>query len=138
DLAVQNSDPWTAVWHTSFNQPTTLTFASHIFPGWQARLDGEALAVAADEEGRLQVSVPAGRHTLAIFFGRTPVRWLADGLSVAGLLVCLWLVLKRKELIFTAEAAEHAENMKTPHPLRSLRLISLWAAGLAILLLLGK
>lgn len=137
-LAVQNSDPWTAVWHTSFNQPTTLTFASHIFPGWQARLDGETLAVAADENGRLQVSVPAGRHTLAIFFGRTPVRWLADGLSVAGLLVCLWLVLKRKELIFTAEAAEHAENMKTPRPLRSLRLISLWAVGLAILLLLGK
>lgn len=131
NLTLQESDPWTAVWQTSFEQSTTLTFASHIFPGWQARFDGEALAVAADENGRLQVTVPAGQHTLALFFGRTPVRWLADGLSVAGLLVCFWLVLKRKELSFTAE---HAEIIKTPRPLRS---ISLWAAGLAILLL-GK
>ena len=92
DLTLQTSDPWTAVWQTSFARPTTLTFASHIFPGWQARLNGDELQVAADENGRLQLTVPAGEYTLEVWFGRTSIRWLADILSVAGLLVCVWLV----------------------------------------------
>ncbi len=137
-LTLQESDPWTAVWHTNFAQRTTLTFASHIFPGWQARLDGDDLAVEGDGNGRLQVTVPAGRHTLSIFFGRTPVRWLADGLSVAGLLVCLWLGLRPNGQNFTAEDAENAENKKNSRPRRAPRLTSNLIVGLAVLLLLGK
>ena len=30
-LILQQSDPWTAVWQTSFTEPTTLTFASHTY-----------------------------------------------------------------------------------------------------------
>ncbi|WP_420629837.1 6-pyruvoyl-tetrahydropterin synthase-related protein [Candidatus Leptofilum sp.] len=135
DLTLQQSDPWTAVWQTNFAQATMLTFASHIFPGWQAQLDGDDLAVGADENGRLQLTVPPGAHTLKLWFGRTPIRWLADMLSVAGLLVCLWLTMQRDAMIFTAENAEG--KAKTPRPLRSPRLIPVLVIGLAILLL-GK
>ncbi|MCB8924407.1 MAG: glycosyltransferase family 39 protein [Ardenticatenaceae bacterium] len=138
-LILQQSDPWTAVWQTSFTEPTTLTFASHIFPGWQASLDGDDLAVGADSNGRLQLTIPPGEHTLKIWFGRTPGRWLADLLSVAGLLVCLWLVFQPRLRIFTAEIAKSAEEKeKPPRPPRSPRLVPVWVVGLAILLLLGK
>ncbi|MCA9999490.1 MAG: hypothetical protein KDE56_27190, partial [Anaerolineales bacterium] len=135
-LNLQQSDSWTAVWQTRFTEPTTLTFASHIFPGWQASLDGDDLAVGADGNGRLQLTIPPGEHTLELWFGRTPVRWLADLLSVAGLLVCLWLLVWPNVRIFTAEGAEKKE--KTPRPPRSPRLMPGLVATLAILLLLGK
>ncbi len=122
DLIVQESDPWTAVWQTSFSQPQTLTFASHVFPGWQARLDGDPLPVVADEDGRLQLTVPAGQHALTVQFGRTPVRWLADFLSIAGLLLSGFLLLKKPNRNFlAAENAEAAEFSNSLHSPRSPR-----------------
>ena len=133
NLNLQESDPWTAVWQTSFPEPTTLTFASHIFPGWQARLDGDDLAVGADENGRLQLTIPAGEHTLKVWFGRTPVRWLADFVSVAGLLVCLWLVVVGDQRLEIGDwQASPISNLQSPIS------FSVFVAGLALLLLLGK
>ncbi|WP_420645511.1 6-pyruvoyl-tetrahydropterin synthase-related protein [Candidatus Leptofilum sp.] len=133
-LILQESDPWTAVWQTNFAQPTTLTFASHIFPGWQAKLDDDDLAVDADENGRLQLTVPAGEHRLKLWFGRTPLRWLADLLSVAGLLVCLWLVLFKRDwrLEIGDGKALQISNLQSPILPSSLIVM------LALLLLLGK
>ncbi|MEZ4594739.1 MAG: hypothetical protein R3D55_26885 [Chloroflexota bacterium] len=131
-LILQESDPWTAVWQTSFTEPTTITFASHIFPGWQAALDGDDLAVGADENGRLQLIIPPGEHTLEIWFGRTPVHWLADLLSVAGLLVCLWLVTRDWRLETRDLHQIPVSNLRSPVPPAVL------VAALAILLLLGK
>ena len=133
DLIVQESDPWTAVWQTNFSQPQTLILASHIFPGWQAQLDDDSLPVDADENGRLQLTVPAGRHILAVQFGRTPVRWLADFLSVAGLLVCLWLVGKSRDWrLETGKSPKSLiSNLQSP-------IVPVLAAGLAFMLLVGK
>ncbi|MAT95717.1 MAG: hypothetical protein CL608_01010 [Anaerolineaceae bacterium] len=115
ELIVQESDPWTAVWQTNFSQPHTLTFASHISPGWQASLDGDSLPIDADENGRLQLTVPAGRHTLTVQFSRTPVRWLADFLSVAGLLFSGFLLLKKPNHNFsTTENAEISHSLRPP------------------------
>lgn len=139
DLILQESDPWTAVWQTNFTQPQTLTVASHIFPGWQARLDDDPLPVEADENGRLQLTIPAGQHILALQFGRTPIRWLADFLSVVGLLLSGFLLLKRLDIIFfTAEDAESAEFFNSLRPPRSLRFAAPMVVGLLVLLLVAK
>jgi hypothetical protein len=126
-LILQESDPWTAVWQTNFAQPTQLTFATHIFLGWQARLDGVSLPVGADENGRLQLGVPDGAHTLAVQFGRTPIRVLADFLAVAGLLICLWLVVWSR--------VGERRTAPVAHPATS---TAIAVVGLAVLLLLGK
>ncbi|VAW42987.1 hypothetical protein MNBD_CHLOROFLEXI01-78 [hydrothermal vent metagenome] len=94
-LTLLETNPWQAVWQTNFAQPQTLIWAVHTFPGWQARLDGAPLSVTSDENGRLQLTLPAGRQTLELRFGRTPVRWLADVLSLAGLLIGLFLAAKK-------------------------------------------
>lgn len=92
-VRVLQANPWRAALHVTLDQDETLTFAVHDFPGWRAVVDGVETAVSADDQGRLQVVVPAGDHTVEIWFGRTPVRRAADGLSLlAGLVMGYWLL----------------------------------------------
>lgn len=89
-------DPWRAAWHTRLDAPQTITLAVHTFPGWQARIDGRPVPLTAAAAGRIQIPVPAGEHEVTLAFTRTPVRWLADALSLlaliagAGLAICGW------------------------------------------------
>jgi hypothetical protein len=64
------------------------------FPGWQAWIDGQAVSVyPAGELGLVTVDVPAGDHTIALRFGDTSLRRLANGLSMLSLGIWLMLVL---------------------------------------------
>ncbi len=75
------------------------------FPGWQAWVDGEPVAVEPwGEEGLLSLEVPAGEHRLTVAFGETPLRHGADLLSLIAL--GLWLGLLA--LTPPAEAQEAA------------------------------
>lgn len=106
------STPWQAEIALNLLQAANLVFYTHYFPGWQARLvsvpsdqysvlsGGEGIAVEADENGRISIPVPAGEHTLFVYWGRTPVRWLADGLSLVALVVLIgvvWRGVRNKE-----------------------------------------
>jgi len=65
-------------------------YLSFYFPGWRVTIDGNPVAVApSDPEGLITFDVPAGRHTIAVCFGETPLRRAADIVS----LVCLLLLL---------------------------------------------
>ena len=62
------------------------------FPGWQARIDGQTAHVyPSGELGLVTVDVPAGDHAIELRFGDTPLRRLANGLSL--LSMGIWLVL---------------------------------------------
>ena len=62
------------------------------FPGWQARIDGQTAPVyPSGELGLVTVDVPAGDHAIELRFGDTPLRRLANGLSL--LSMGIWLVL---------------------------------------------
>ncbi|HEX7017965.1 MAG TPA: 6-pyruvoyl-tetrahydropterin synthase-related protein [Patescibacteria group bacterium] len=74
-------------------EATPLTFAVAYFPGWQAEVDGQAVDVSASATGLVEVWVPAEEHTVAIFFGRTPVRVLADIMSLVSLLLFIFILL---------------------------------------------
>jgi hypothetical protein len=76
-----------ASWELFLPAPRTVAFAVHTFPGWRAELDGLRLPISTGEKGAMQLRLPAGRHELALSWARTPVRWLADGLSLLALLV---------------------------------------------------
>jgi len=66
--------------------PTTLVFEWFYFPGWRARLDGEAAAVSpVGEYGLIGVEVPAGEHEVSVRFGLTPLRRGAALASLAAL-----------------------------------------------------
>jgi hypothetical protein len=79
--------------------PATITLNLLYFPGWQAKLNGEPISLAPHPgSGLIDLSLPAGNHTLTLTFGETPLRRLADIISIvawAGLVVWVGIELKQ-------------------------------------------
>ncbi|MFW6070347.1 MAG: 6-pyruvoyl-tetrahydropterin synthase-related protein [bacterium] len=71
----------------------TLSFPTLYWPGWQALVDGEPASPApAGNAGLIALDLPAGAHTVVLRLGHTPVRLLAETLSVLATFVALALV----------------------------------------------
>lgn len=68
------------------------------WPGWQARLDGQPISISpAPGSGLISVEVPGGSHSLELHLGRTPMRLVAELLSLSALLaMILWFALRRR------------------------------------------
>lgn len=79
-------------------QPAVIEFNAHWFPGWRATVDGRAVRIGPrgdapmDQGGLIHVPVPAGVHQVEISYGRTPLRWVCDLISLAALALALALV----------------------------------------------
>ncbi|HHH40606.1 MAG TPA: hypothetical protein ENK56_01215 [Chloroflexi bacterium] len=55
--------------------PFTARYLAFYFPGWRVTVDGEPVPIEpTDPTGLIAFPVPAGRHTLEIAFGPTPLR----------------------------------------------------------------
>jgi hypothetical protein len=83
----------------SAEQPFAASFLTFYFPGWQASVDGQPAEIEITEPyGLIQVPVPAGQHELTLHFGETPLRLVADWLSLLslGALIALTIVDRRK------------------------------------------
>lgn len=75
---------------TTGTEGATVIFPTLYWPGWQATIDGRLLAGGpANGSGLFRVEVPAGKHTLALALGRTPVRMVAELVSLLALLLLL-------------------------------------------------
>ncbi len=84
-------------------EPFQARYLSFYFPGWRARVDGERTTITpSDPQGLITFDVPAGRHTIQIRFGETPLRLVADGVSALALLA---LVLST--ILSTRSNSEH-------------------------------
>lgn len=88
-----DSNFWQATWRTAFTVPQTVTLAVHNFPGWQAQMDGSDWPVGNTADGRLLLAIPAGEHEVRLAFGRTPIRWLADGWTAVSVLALFFGLL---------------------------------------------
>ncbi len=89
-------------------QAATIVFDSHYFPGWRAAVDGVETAVAPGGDGMLAVPVPAGDHQLTVWFGRTPIRALADTVSLIAVLLLIPLIWRGEAARQQAGAADPA------------------------------
>jgi hypothetical protein len=68
--------------------PDRLALHQFAFPGWSARIDGVSAAVqSVGPVGLLGVDVPAGRHTVELTWGLTPLRGAAAAVSLAAVLL---------------------------------------------------
>ncbi len=64
------------------------------FPGWRVTVDGDPAPIApTDPEGLIAFDVPAGRHTVVVRFGLTPIRAAFATLSVLSLVALTALIL---------------------------------------------
>lgn len=73
--------------------PALVQFPTLYWPGWQARAQGQPLAISATPgSGLISAELPAGDYTLELSLGRTPVRLAAELLSLAAALaLLLWV-----------------------------------------------
>lgn len=83
---ILNADPLNAAYILTLANPQEVTYQQFYYPGWQVKVDGQAVAVTWRAEGLIRFTVPAGQHTVAVYFGETPLRLAADVVSLlAGL-----------------------------------------------------
>jgi len=58
-------------------------YLAFYYPGWQVTVDGALVAVTPEPEtGLLTFPIPAGAHRIVVWFGETPLRLVADGISI--------------------------------------------------------
>ncbi len=77
--------------------PGSVLFLTYDFPGWRATIDGQPVDHRTHPPyGLIVVDVPAGRHTVAIRHGSTPIRTSGALISAASLLVVAFLLWPRR------------------------------------------
>jgi uncharacterized membrane protein YfhO len=72
-----------------------------IFPGWQARIDGQTTPLIQDPYYRLSVNIPAGKHQAEFLFRETTYRQIANFATLGGILL---LILSAFSTIFTPKS----------------------------------
>ncbi len=94
EIVAQEAGPLSASAQVRAAGPARLRFYTYYFPGWQAWLDGQPVALAPDPpNGLIGLDVPAGEHTVEVRFGPTPVRRTAALISLVALAAVAGLLL---------------------------------------------
>ncbi|HEY3203711.1 MAG TPA: 6-pyruvoyl-tetrahydropterin synthase-related protein [Thermoanaerobaculia bacterium] len=76
--------------------PATVVLRLILYPGWRARVNGEAAAIESWGNSCLvSIPVPAGKSELEVTFGRTPDRAVGALLSISGAILALGLLFQR-------------------------------------------
>jgi hypothetical protein len=79
----------TQSYQVSATRLSVITVKPLYFPGWVARLDEVETGMTPSADGNIQVSVPAGEHTLSLSFEDTWPRAAGKWLSILSVLVLL-------------------------------------------------
>ena len=80
-------------WQIETAAAAALIFPTLHWPGWQAEIDGQRTTIqAAPSSGLIMLTVPPGSHTIQLRLTRTPIRLIAELISLTALLltVALW------------------------------------------------
>jgi len=72
-------------------EESAVRLRTYYFPGWAARVDGQAVPMKMDEYGAQVIMVPAGAHTLESYFGTTPPRTAANTSFALAFLIIIGL-----------------------------------------------
>ncbi|HCM37570.1 MAG: hypothetical protein UV61_C0002G0122 [Candidatus Gottesmanbacteria bacterium GW2011_GWB1_43_11] len=78
--------------------PTKLLVNTVYFPGWVAQVDQKPSQIEViPQTGLMALNVPEGAHEVKVDFTNTPIRQVADILSVSGVIVLIYLWNLRKK-----------------------------------------
>lgn len=80
---------------TQADDPYVFQLNTYNFPGWKAYLDNRQIMINDNNDLKLiQVEIPAGKHEVSFRFENTPIRSIANVMSVVSILLVLILLLK--------------------------------------------
>jgi hypothetical protein len=74
--------------------PFQVRYLAFYYPGWHVTVDSDPVPISPTEpDGLISFAVPAGRHTIHVHFGETPLRLAADILSILSLVTLIIVIL---------------------------------------------
>ena len=83
-------------WSVTATDETTLVFPTMAWPGWLVELDRQQIDFEpAAGSGLIQMTLPAGEHEVALRLARTPVRLVAEWVSLTAVLLLIFLLFPR-------------------------------------------
>jgi hypothetical protein len=86
-----------AVISTDYKEDFILNYSKYYFPGWFARIDGRSVEISPGVPyGQITVSVPAGAHTVEIYYRESTLRLVFDLISLVGIGTAIFLIIKKK------------------------------------------
>ena len=98
--------------------PSEVELPVSFFPGWRVRVDGtDVVPDPPSATGRIRLTVGPGTHAIDARFVRTPVRWAAEAVSVAALLITAImavLTLRRRTPRLPESSGESASTSRRP------------------------
>lgn len=71
-----------------------IVIKKYFFPGWEARIDNHQVKTGPyGKHGLIQISVPSGNHSVEVYLTDTPLRFIANMISlVASMLLIIYLL----------------------------------------------
>jgi hypothetical protein len=86
-------------WSFDVTSPqASLAFHTYYFPGWRAYVDGQPREVRPVENlGYIGLDLDQGEHQVVLRLERTPLRALAEGLSLAAALAVIGLLIAKRQ-----------------------------------------
>jgi len=111
--AAQTADPLDASYTVESPADTLAIYQQLYYPGWQASVDGQPVEVraavaaaddatwpTADMAGLVSFNIPAGTHTVRVWFGSTPLRSAGSAVSLIALAavmgIAVWQARRRR------------------------------------------
>jgi hypothetical protein len=104
-------------YRVEFSTPLTVQFNTIYFPGWRAFVDGRPVPVTPSyPQGLITLEVPEGTHEVALHFGDTSVRTLANVTSGGALLLLIGttILLAARQRDREGPPAEQATASRLP------------------------
>lgn len=80
--------------HVQMIQSGQMDIHTLYFPGWTAYIDGNKTDISYKDTGTIRILVPAGSHKVRLKFQDTPVRMVANVISIASFIILsVWSIL---------------------------------------------
>jgi len=106
--------PTRQTWRMTANSPgATIAFPILWWPGWQATVDGKPVAIRpANSSGRIVLDVATGEHTVVLSLGRTPLRAVAESVSLLAVMMALVIWLRPTTPALAPPSADASVNRR--------------------------
>lgn len=89
------------VYNTKTQRNGVLQINTYFFPGWDVTVDGkEVTSFVKNKLDLIQIEIPNGLHTVVVRFVNTPVRTIANTISLVSVIGLLVIIFWRKKYIY--------------------------------------
>lgn len=93
----KRSDFWRFTIETIGNQPSVVAVPVFDFPNWEILIDQKLTPYTVDNTGVIRITIPLGKHTVVGWFKNTPLRSLANFVTLVSFFGLMALVVIKKD-----------------------------------------